>query len=208
MGLSILFARVRHWCMLDGRLLHSLVRVQVHHLDYLIQKLRHWCVRRWILLRDTKTGTSTNCSSICGTGKTRTCPAVRCWIVLQDTNFGTPISCSPICDPGTSTICSHCSTNCQTRRKEAALAHRRFALPLPGQGAPAAFDPAASAFLLSVQTTAHLTGRSFSQAPDTTRPLDRCDASTIHQASGPAWRHCHSTRPKEPTAPSNTPGTP
>ena len=42
------------------------LRVQRHHLDYLIQKLRHWCVRHWILLRDTKPSTPTNCSPICG----------------------------------------------------------------------------------------------------------------------------------------------
>ena len=105
---------------------------------------------------------------------------------------GVPLCC---CEGATTCQCVrlrnlfHYSTNCQTRRKKAALAHRRFALRLAEQGAPAAFDHAASAFLLPLQPTSHLTGRSFSLGSDTTRPLERCDASTTSQASESAWRH-------------------
>ena len=62
--------------------------------------------------------------------------------------------------------------------------------------------------LLSAHPTTHSTNCPFSLAPDTMQPLKGCVASTIH-TSEPAWRQCHSTPPKtEPTAPSNTPGTP
>ena len=74
-------------------------------------------------------------------------------------------------------------------------ARQRHALQLAEPHGTATFDPAASALLLSADPTTHSTNCPSSAAPDTTLPLEGCVASTIHQASEPAWRHCHSTPP-------------
>ena len=94
-------------------------------------------------------------------------PTVRCWIPLRNTNSGTLHQLLSNLWHGNIDSVFHCSPIGRTRRRKTALAHRRFALRHAEQSAPAAFDHAASAFVLPLQLTSHLTSRSFPLASNT-----------------------------------------